>query len=122
MIAVPLLLAALASQHQGKHRPTRALLHGKSRSEVTMVPTHISRFVFAGLVGLMCAGTPAQAFDPARGARESIIQSVRDDVRRRIQAREREQRFRHSRAEYRYRFGEAPRQTTRIRKNTARIP
>lgn len=63
------------------------------------VMTVRSRFspLFAGLLVLMGAGTPAVAWDPGQAARESIIQSVRDDVRRRIQ--EREQMFRNSRAE-----------------------
>lgn len=69
-----------------------------------MTRTKILTLLFAGLAGVLATTSPGHAFDPARGARESIIQSVRDDVRRQIRTRE-EQRFRESRAEYRYQSG-----------------
>ena len=69
-----------------------------------MTRTKILTLLFAGLTGLLATTGPGHAFDPARGARESIIQSVRDDVRRQIRASE-EQRIRESRAEYRYGTG-----------------
>ena len=67
-----------------------------------MTRARFLQLFFAGLVGVLATTSPGHAFDPARGARESIIQSVRDDVRRQIRARE-EQRIRESRAEYRHR-------------------
>jgi hypothetical protein len=82
-----------------------------------MPGTRILQLLFASLVALMCVHTPGYAFDPARGARDSIIQSVRDDVRRQIRSREmREQRFRDSRAEFRSSRVEV--RKTRIRKGT----
>ena len=64
-----------------------------------MITTKILQLFGASLVCLIYVSAPAHAFDPAQGVRQSITESVRDDVRRRIQARE--QRFRDSRAEYR---------------------
>ena len=63
-----------------------------------MTRTRALHLLFAGLVALMGTCTAGHAFDPARSARESIIQSVRDDVRRQVLTRE--QRFRDSRAEF----------------------
>lgn len=69
-----------------------------------MIRTKILTLSFAGLVGLLATASPGHAFDPAQGVRESITQSVRDDVRRQIRIRE-EQRIRDSRAEFRYGTG-----------------
>ena len=69
-----------------------------------MIRTKILTLSFAGLVGLLATASPGHAFDPAQGVRDSITQSVRDDVRRQIRLRE-EQRFRESRDEYRYHSG-----------------
>jgi hypothetical protein len=81
-----------------------------------MSKTRIFQLLFAGLVGLICTSSPGYAFDPARGARESIIQSVRDDVRRQIRSREmREQRLRDSRAEFRNDTGKAAKRKIRMR-------
>lgn len=81
-----------------------------------MISTRIVQLFLAGLLGLICANTPVHAFDPARGVRESITQSVRDDVRRQIRAREiREQRFRDSRAEFRSHKGNMSKRKIRMR-------
>ena len=68
-----------------------------------MARAWIFRLAVPGVVMLvtLCANSPTYAWDAAQGARDSIIQSVRDDVRRHIQSRE--QRFRNSRAEFRNR-------------------
>ena len=66
-----------------------------------MIRTKILTLFFASLVGVLATASPAHAFDPAQGVRESITQSVRDDVRRQIRLRE-EQRIRESRAEFRH--------------------
>jgi hypothetical protein len=78
-----------------------------------MNTTRFFQLLCAGVVGLICTGVPARAYDPAQGARQSITESVRDDVRRRIQAREHG--YRDSRAEYR-RGSETPRRKIRIRR------
>ena len=72
--------------------------------ETKMIRTKILTLFFAGLAGVLATTSPGHAFDPAQGVRESITQSVRDDVRRQIRLRE-EQRIRESRAEYRYHSG-----------------
>ena len=79
-----------------------------------MIRTKILQLSFAGLAGLLVTSSPGHAFDPAQGARDSIIQSVRDDVRRKIRLRE-EQRFRDSRAEFRRGSGEASRRKIHVR-------
>lgn len=76
-----------------------------------MTRTRILPLFGVALVCLMYAGAPARAYDAAQGVRQSITESVRDDVRRRIQARD--SRFRDSRAEYRYRNGELPKRKMR---------
>ena len=75
-----------------------------------MASTRIFQLLFAGLVALTGTGTPSHAFDPARSARESIIQSVRDDVRRQIQTREQ----RDSRAEFAGEAADVAKRKTRI--------
>jgi hypothetical protein len=79
-----------------------------------MIRTKILQLFFACLAGLLVTTSPGLAFDPAQGARDSIIQSVRDDVRRKIRLRE-EQRFRDSRAEFRRGSGEASRRKIHVR-------
>jgi hypothetical protein len=69
-----------------------------------MIRTRILQLLFAGLAGLLATSSPGHAFDPAQGVRESITQSVRDDVRRQIRLRE-ERRIRESRAEFRHGSG-----------------
>lgn len=82
-----------------------------------MNTTRFFQLLCAGAVGLVCMGmgAPARAYDPAQGVRQSITESVRDDVRRRIQARE--HRFRDSRAEYRSKR-EISKRKVRIRRGT----
>jgi len=80
-----------------------------------MNTTRFFQLLCAGAVGLICMGAPARAYDPAQGVRQSITESVRDDVRRRIQARE--QRFRDSRAHYRSER-EISKRKVRIRRGT----
>ena len=72
--------------------------------ETKMIRTKIVTSFFAGLLGLLATVSPGHAFDPAQGVRESITQSVRDDVRRQIRLRE-EQRVRESRVEFRHGAG-----------------
>jgi len=75
-----------------------------------MTRTRVFQLLFAALVALMGTGTPGHAFDPARSARDSIIQSVRDDVRRQIQTREQ----RDIRTEFASDTGEVAKRKSRI--------
>jgi len=96
------------------HRLSAALQDTDRQNENTMAATRILQASFAGFVALMCVGTPGYTWDAAQGARDSIIQGVRDDVRRKIQARE-QQRYRDSRAEYRNGARELRKRKVRIR-------
>ena len=72
--------------------------------ETKMIRTRILQLSFAGVAGLLVTASPGHAFDPVQGVRESITQSVRDDVRRQIRLRD-EQRVRESRVEFRHGAG-----------------